>query len=367
MSPPADLLPQIEALIRCDPARRGILSANGAASHLGVGQLAAAARHLAEHGREVAIVTGFAVSTANGPVAETDGPPGAVLLAKICAGLGMRVQVLTDEVCGGCLRAAAEFAGLPPGTVVTCPIDAADGAAWCDRFLSQHPRLTHLIAVERVGPSHTEESYRRTEATHVTQKGDVTRVTGKTEVTRVAEKHDVIRVTERVFVQSVPLEHHDRCFNMRGEPIDALTAPLHRLFERLPATTPSARSIGIGDGGNEIGMGAFAWDELHPLISGDHGPRIVCRIATDWTVLAGTSNWGASALAAALAMHARRTDLLRGWTSSRYAALLNHIVVHGPAVDGVTREPQPSVDGLPFATYIRPWIGIRAALELGEE
>jgi hypothetical protein len=102
---------------------------------------------------------------------------------------------------------------------------------------------------------------------------------------------------------------------MRGEPIDAHTAPLHLLFEgakgqsdkvakgMAAATAPdfshsshfshfshSVSTIGIGDGGNEIGMGLFPWPALHPLIAGQHGRRIACRIATDWTIIAGTSN-----------------------------------------------------------------------------
>jgi hypothetical protein len=336
MSSAADLLARFEELIRCDPAGRGILSTGEVASRFGVGHLAAAAGHLAEYGREVALVTGFAVPTARGPVAETDGPPGAVLLAATCAALGMQVHILTDDVCAECLRAAAEFAGLASSVVAACPVPATDGAAWCDRFLARHPHLTHLIAVERVGPSHTPQSYRRR---------------------TVAGAAD-----DSTFEQHVPKESHDRCFNMRGEPIDAFTAPLHLLFDRVAHAAPAARTVGIGDGGNEIGMGAFDWEDLHPLISGGHGPRIVCRIATDWTILAGTSNWGASALAAALAVIRDRTDLLRDWTVDRYETLLNHIVRHGPAVDGVTREPQPSVDGLPFATYIQPWAGIRATL-----
>ncbi|QDU43702.1 hypothetical protein Mal52_21780 [Symmachiella dynata] len=35
---------------------------------------------------------------------------------------------------------------------------------------------------------------------------------------------------------------------------------------------------------------------------------------------------------------------------------------HGPAVDGVTRRQEPTVDGLPFLTYIQPLEGIRQLL-----
>jgi hypothetical protein len=35
-------------------------------------------------------------------------------------------------------------------------------------------------------------------------------------------------------------------------------------------------------------------------------------------------------------------------------------------VDGVTRRREPTVDGLPFLTYIQPWAAIRAKLGLAE-
>ena len=34
------------------------------------------------------------------------------------------------------------------------------------------------------------------------------------------------------------------------------------------------------------------------------------------------------------------------------------------AVDGVTRLAEPTVDGLPFATYIQPWDSMRQLLGL---
>ena len=42
------------------------------------------------------------------------------------------------------------------------------------------------------------------------------------------------------------------------------------------------------------------------------------------------------------------------------------MVEHGPAVDGVTRRREATVDGLPFLTYIQPWAAIRAKLGLAE-
>jgi hypothetical protein len=329
-------LARIESLVRCDPARRGLLCGIGGAAGPGLGQLAAAARHLAEHGRDVAIVTGFAIPTDAGPVAETDGPPGAVLLAATCDAVGITPHLITDDACGHCLREAARFAGLDPRIVETCPTNVAAGDVWCERWFAQHDVLTHLIAVERVGPSHTRQSL------------ETQRRPGPPPCEQ--------------FESLVPQECRSRCHNMRGELIDRFTAPLHRLFERSAAGETRVPSIGIGDGGNEIGMGAFPWEELYPLVANGHGARIVCRVAADWTIIAGTSNWGAYALAAGLALLRGRPDVLRDWTARWQEELLSHIVRHGPAVDGVTREREPTVDGLPFVTYIQPWTGIREVL-----
>ena len=98
-------------------------------------------------------------------------------------------------------------------------------------------------------------------------------------------------------------------------------------------------------------MGKFPWEELHSLVPGEHGPRMVCRIAADWTIVSGTCNWGGFALAAAVALLRGRVDLIAGWTMERQEELLQHMVQHGRAVDGVTREREATVDGLPFVTY----------------
>jgi hypothetical protein len=160
------------------------------------------------------------------------------------------------------------------------------------------------------------------------------------------------------FLADVAPEHHDRCHNMRGVCIDAHTAPLHRLFEQLPNIHPAARTIGVGDGGNEIGMGAIPWTDLRRRLSGDHAGRVPCRIACDFNIVAGTSNWGAMALAAAVCLLRNRLDVLQPWTQERHHEWLEHLVTNGPAVDGVTGRREATVDGLPFLTYIQPWEGI---------
>lgn len=332
-----ELLAEFERLIRRDPARRGLISSEPEYGPLCPGHLAEAAAHLAEHGRCVAIVTGFFIPAADPPAAETDGPPGALLLAAALAAAGIESFVLTDNACAAAVRATAQAMQFPFEHVLTVPNDES---SWRREFFTRGPGagLTHLIALERVGPTHTLETFSR-------------------------QKRTTDPPLER-FRQGVDPSTYDCCHNMRGVCIDEHTADLHRLFEELPRYRPDARTIGIGDGGNEIGMGTIPWEELARRLTGEHAGRIPCRIATDWTILAGTSNWGGYALAAATLLLRGRVDLLQPWDRAQQQRVLEHLVEHGPAVDGVTRLREPTVDGLPFLTYIQPWEGMRRLLGL---
>jgi hypothetical protein len=111
-------------------------------------------------------------------------------------------------------------------------------------------------------------------------------------------------------------------------------------------------SIGIGDGGNEIGMGKIPHETIVKNIP--NGDLIHCRVATDHLIVAGVSNWGAYALAAGIA-------LLRGvklpaelFEPERERAILQTMVEAGPLVDGVTGQQTATVDGLSWDEYIRP-------------
>lgn len=339
-------LAEMERLIRRDPARRGLIASESTQPPLCPGHLARAARHLAEQGRHAIIVTGFFIPGASPPAAETDGPPGAALLAMALSHVGLSVQIATDEPCHSAVEVAAIDMGLAREHIRVMPSAREDQDQWCDNLLagtSPHPSPTHLIALERVGPSHTSESIRE-------------------QLQRDAASHpEGLADFERL----VPESDRNRCHNMRGECIDAHTAPLHRLFE-LAATRPDIRTIGIGDGGNEIGMGGIPWRELHRRLNGPHAARVPCRIATDWTIATGVSNWGGQALAAAVLLLRNRVDAAQHWTTDQQQQALEHLVIAGPAVDGITRLPEPTVDGLPFLTYIQPWQGLRRLLELAE-
>lgn len=317
---------RIETAIRHDPARRGLLGAAGAP--LGLGELEAAARSLAERGRHSVIVTGFYIPSAEPPAAETDGPPGAVALAATLLRLGQRATLVTDPLCTSALRAAARAAGFPEDSV-----RSVDSPGVFRTFLEEAKGLTHLIAVERVGPCYSEDHVR-------TRCGD----------------EAALRFTD-----AVPREFWSRCLNMRGLPIEEWTVDFSGPFESPPE---GVTTIGVGDGGNELGLGKFAWTELSARLEGLADPRILCRIAAEHAVVAGTSNWAAYGLAAATAVVAERPDAFEPVSADAERAVIEAMVREGPAVDGVTKRFEATVDGLSLETYLAPLEGIRRALGL---
>jgi hypothetical protein len=113
-----------------------------------------------------------------------------------------------------------------------------------------------------------------------------------------------------------------------------------------------ARTIGIGDGGNEAGMGNYkpALAEMIP----DYA-ECLCTVKADVAIPVDVSNWGAYALAAAISMEAGE------WlaqTESEETAMLEALRAAG-AVDGVTKKTSASVDGFDVSKHLE----IRAALQ----
>ena len=152
------------------------------------------------------------------------------------------------------------------------------------------------------------------------------------------------------FVPRCPLEHHGRCHTMRGRDITDIHLPGATCSSRTTPAADSARTIGIGDGGNEIGMGKVPWDVIRRNIPG--GGLVACRVPTDHLIVGGISNWGAYGLAAGVRLLRGTTDAIRTcstWSAS--ASCLRVMVEQGPLVDGVTGEPAVTVDGLTFERY----------------
>jgi hypothetical protein len=244
------------------------------------GAAVAAAKSLAR-ARRVLIVTGFAF----GPdLPETDGPPGAAVLGRALRALGKDVIHVTDPVCVAVLEAALKAAGEPADIDVFPDGDATAAAA----AMHRRHRASHLVAIERPGRSR-DGGY----------------------------------------------------WSMRAQTI----APWHREVDALFLKRPRAvTTIGIGDGGNEVGMGNL---RAQLARAGGTLARIASVVPVDLLVVAGVSNWGAYGVAAALARLAGR-DLLH--TPEEERTLIAACADAG-AVDGMTRRREARVDGLPASAH----------------
>jgi hypothetical protein len=146
---------------------------------------------------------------------------------------------------------------------------------------------------------------------------------------------------------------------MRGRDITEHTSPAHWLFEA--ARRDGVTTIGIGDGGNELGMGKIAWEVIRHNIP--RGGLVACRVPTDHLIVAGVSNWGAYALTAgvyALRGIVPPPELFDPSTERR---ILEVMVEQGPLVDGVLARPSVTVDGLSWERYSAVLPRLRGAME----
>ena len=252
--------------------RRGI---GALRPHLPADFCGQAAAYALAHPGPVIIVTGFYILMSEAP--ETDGPPGAFAIGYALRSLGNSVIYAADAPVAEMMSSWLARAGdLSP--VIEFPIsdDADVNAQFADAVIAEHsPAL--LISIERCAPD----------------AGGVYR-------------------------------------NMRGRDISPQTARIDRLFGRgIP-------SIGIGDGGNEIGMGNLAATIAAAAQLPDHPAATLC----DRLIAASTSNWGGYGLTAALSLSAQR-NLLPDVDAD--AACIRYLVDAG-AVSGVSGAPDYLVD-----------------------
>lgn len=138
-----------------------------------------------------------------------------------------------------------------------------------------------------------------------------------------------------------------RRLTMRGEDITGTTAALDPLM-RAPL------SVAVGDGGNEIGMGALApYLQAKGLIPG------VSVTRAQHLLLAEVSNWGAYGLVAMLDIVTERDTLPDGPSE---AGWIERLVTAG-AVDGMTRANAAMVDGHSPAVNAEMLARLRAIVE----
>jgi hypothetical protein len=278
----------VDHLLALDPGRRGI----AAFFEPGAAQRAAEALRRA---RRVLITTGFIVEPGK---PETDGPPGAAVLGRALRALGAEVSYVTDSETIPVLAAALSALGEPVDVRAY-----ADGPGAAAEVLAAE-RPSHLVAIERPARSRSGEY-----------------------------------------------------LNMRGHSVGAWNRPIDDLFVdgSVGATRGghgSARAVrrqrpvtvGVGDGGNEVGMGNV---RARLCRAGALMARTASTVGVDHLVVAGVSNWGAYGIVAHLG-HVTGRRLLHTPADERHVVAA---CVEAGAIDGVTRRHEATVDALPLDAH----------------
>ena len=205
---------------------------------------------------------------------ETDGPPGAIVIGNALQSIGYQVVYVTDRYTAPVMTGVVGS----NARVVDFPIAGdAESRSFAQSLLTEmNPSV--IISIERCGLT-SEGLYR----------------------------------------------------NMHGQDISPYNARVDYLFEDpIP-------SVGIGDGGNEIGMGNLA--SIIPTIPSL--VKIPCVTQTTRLVTSSVSNWGGYGLVAALSER-RGKNLLLSVEADQ--DLIKRTVDHG-AVDGMSTKPEYKVDG----------------------
>lgn len=97
-------------------------------------------------------------------------------------------------------------------------------------------------------------------------------------------------------------------------------------------------TVGIGDGGNELGMGNAAEAIIHNLKNGD---IVVPATKVDHLVVSCISNWGALGMAACIAAAANKVEIFDHIDIVR----ITDALVDAGAIDGLTAYVDPKNDG----------------------
>lgn len=247
----------------------------------------AAARLLTRAPCSIAIVTGAAVP-GHMPVGENDGPFGSVVLAATLTKIGHKVTIYTDPDALPPIAMLARRAGLASEVI---PLMLGDTAQQ-ERIAGNHDLF---VAIERLGGNRNGQIY------------------GVTGVSRSPHRANV-----------------DTIFRM--------------------ATKLGKATLGIGDGGNEIGFGKVHAELERRLPNHAMAAKTPCGggvfsvIPTDVLAVGTSSNIGAYGVVAAIA-------LLRGDPSLCHTPeeeiALHHVGVGLGLVDGGGGDRIPWCDGIP--------------------
>ncbi|QSO51289.1 DUF4392 domain-containing protein [Alicyclobacillus curvatus] len=156
-------------------------------------------------------------------------------------------------------------------------------------------------------------------------------------VNRIDEFFRVIAPKALIAVEFPGQNQDGRCYNVSGREIPSDLIPkVEELFKS--AREHGVLTVGIGDGGNELGMGTIRNTVVAHLENGD----IVAPVTgVDELIVACISNWGAYGLGAALSFLRGQPELLRTVSIERITTAL----ANEGAIDGLTAYTDPNNDG----------------------
>lgn len=325
---------QIDQLMSIDTRGKGHIPAlyRAAVEVVNAPLVMTAARRLREviaPGDVVGLITGFPSRSFLGRgITETDGPVGAVYLARVLDEVLQAVPVIITDVelqrycakpsyTAGLLVTTLEQALLAKrGRVkaaavsfLDCPVDEGEARAVADRFLSEvQPKA--LIAVEM--PGKAADGFAHT-------------ASGRA----IVDEH---------------LAKADPFFEL--------------------AQARGVLRIGLGDGGNELGMGNLrdTLASLSPL-----GETIAAVAESDVPVVGASSNWAAYAIGVCLEALGGSTRVNR---SIDLAGIIRRCAEEG-AIDGISSRPEAKVDGTPISMNLgliemMSWVVDVALAEAGQ-
>ncbi|ARP80726.1 hypothetical protein CAL12_07675 [Bordetella genomosp. 8] len=253
----------------------------------GMSLVQAAAQEFDRAPCQVLLASGAAVPD-HMPVGENDGPIGTAALARALVAIGHTVRIVTDGA------AAAPFRGLLRALGVQAEVleIGLDDAGMQQELARAHDVF---CAIERLGGNANGIIY------------------GATGVSRAPHR-----------------------------------ANLDLLFDT--ARSLGKRTIGIGDGGNEIGFGKVharlsrEWPQYDYRQATPCGGGVYSVVETDVLLVANSSNLGAHAVTAGLAL--LRGDLSLCHTAEQEFALA-HVGVGLGLIDGGSGQLRPWCDGVP--------------------
>lgn len=139
-----------------------------------------------------------------------------------------------------------------------------------------------------------------------------------------------------IFTERLGRAADGRYYNMKSEDVSAWTPSLDWLS--VLSSRKSIFTVGIGDGGNEVGMGNFISEicEIRP----DYR-KCLSVIRTDVAIPVDVSNWGCYALSSALSYIWGKW---RGPCKGEELLILEALVGK-KAVDGISKKSELTVDG----------------------